>query len=379
MNTEYLSKSFSNNNWSRSKESIQFSDKYYKLFERKKLDSQQIEFDEFVECVLNNSYLALKFLEKTSDYGKEIFHLVEIGDHKTLWDFVLLSSSEFGPLHYLSCMNILKKFPQRKLDIFRKLCHCPANIFKEEYEIFLDAISDEDLECFIDEFIEIGSYKEKYFDSSSHILHFLLNKKTNYPLIKVIYKLMYYKNNSFLKNFIEWTKSPDCTIDVDVQFIRPYHEDHDILGSFEFFTENYYDYSEYYCEFEIQDKDICWFTNVETLEKFLELCQYGFLVVPREKIINDFIHHAHFASYNKFQKMMYTYEKKGVSIDFFNPNYEEKIIETLVNDTGSTTYDKITFFERYYGIIFEPAGLKKFDCAKILSIPFISLLKEYLK
>jgi hypothetical protein len=346
---------------------------YNKLFMDVRLDKEREELlREFVDYASNNLCTLINYLQKTSMYNtKEIIDSIKINDYETVWDFAQLKLSQKKPALY--CQNyrkLLKKFPQLKFP-YTIVYSFSLILFKENYDIFFDEMLDEDFDSYISGHI---------IDGSIDTLCYLLNQKTNYPLTKIIYAYMYKSDKIYLQKFIEWTKSSDCIREVDVRYINPFNEKHHYHFQFNFryFIEQYYDYPEYYTNFEVYEKDICYFNDLETLEKFLVLYEYGYLIVPGEKIFNDFMVHALIKTYEDFVEIMHIYEKHGVYFDFFNQINEKKIINLLVNDVNDKRYivRKINFFEKYHNNFFKPQILNNFYYDQALSISVINFIVQ---
>jgi hypothetical protein len=345
---------------------------YSNLFQNDKLVKQRDELlREFMDYAANNLHTVAIYLSSYTYYNKEIIDSIKINDYETMWDFVQLNLSENNPALYCQYYRkLLKIFPQLRFNM-HIACSFPLDVFKENYDILFNEMSDEDFDSYISKHITYGSVDT---------LCYLLKQKTNYPLIKIIYAYMHKGHEGYLQEFIEWTKSSDCISEIEIQHINTFNNNIYSSDPFDFyrFVDRYYNYPEYYSNFEVQENNICYFYNLKTQEKFLELYEYGYMIVSKEKIFNDFIIYAVINTYEEFTKIMHIYEKKGLYFDFFCPVNEEKIINLLVSDINEKSYivRKINFFEKYYNHFFRPQILDNYHYEGALSISAINFIVE---
>jgi hypothetical protein len=338
-------------------------DKFLSLLQDYDLESEREKlFTDFTEYASINA--DIKYFPVSTPHNQEILYSIKANDYATVWDIIqLLLCEKDLSLYCQIYQKLLKKFPQIKFNI-HNLYFIPLDVFKESYHIFFDTISNEDFESYIDGYLSYNSFD---------VLYFLLNQKTDYQLIKIIYKLMYYESDANLKKFIEWTESSNCIRDVEIQYVKPFDHHLFYLHFFNNFINNYYAYPQYYTNFKVLEEDICWFYEQRTLENFLELYEYGYVIVSREKIMDDFLCYAYINCYEDFEKIIGTYHKKGFDFDFFNPAHEEKFVNLLISDGNKIYFShKIDFFEQYYRQSFEFTAIDNFNLQGKLSISTIN-------
>jgi hypothetical protein len=320
---------------------------YNLFFEKIIRPEEKIEEDlnELVKLVTENYSLAVELIKKIIT-GSLIFSLIDENDLESLKELSMVYSNYYS--ENVFCDNyakLLRKFPQMSSnDDFKKehlehfILSAPPVLVKEFFPMILSEVN-KDLEKYIIKLMHLSAYWNTFKMVLNH---------TDYPLIKIIYELMCEIDMFCLEKFIAWTKSNDCIRVVELKC------EGFILSDLQNFVKKYYDYPEYYTEFEIQDKDICFFDPKlpEIFVKFFELCEKKCLIVSREKIERDFINHGIFSSYKEFCTILCIYRKYGFLFDIFDKKNEQLIFDTIQADLYFLKIQNLQFFERIDGFFF---------------------------
>jgi hypothetical protein len=279
--------------------------------------------------------------------------------------------------YYHILFSLKKSIPQIEFSL-DNLLNIPDEYFDTYFEYFFGENDHINTLIALDEIINcclLRGYVKKII--------IILKHNLEYPLIKIIYKFMMF-NQVHLNDFLFWVKN-ECPQYVTVAYVNPFdsffyrHIDYSILLSN--FITNYYNHSEYYCAFNFDDHR-CYFDNDDTLDKFLELRSYDFIVVREEKIVSDFLQYFPISSYEAVKNKFNIYFKHHLLTNLFSSQFDEIIKLYFINSltTSKYFYKLIMYYEKYTDEYYMPRYLLNFSDYEInysFSVSMINFICEH--